>query len=413
MAPTSASGAGTQDVTCAPTTSSGFAIVSGGATWAQTFTAGRSGKLLSVEARDVARAAGGSGGPIDVRLYGTGAGVPVHPAIATTQIAAASITADNAFRTYTADFAPATAPFLTQGTMYAVGLSTSDTAQNSWRAWVDACPGTVYRDFGTDFQLFSFTSGEDFGFITSLGPANDDFARAETLGGSADSAGGTTAGGTREPDEPDHLTIPPDAGSWVGDHSVWYGWRALGSGTTTADVCTAAIDSVVAVYAITGGGGSFADLTRVTDNNNGADESNCPQGTFGSFATFDAMAGTDYRIAVGDAGGARESTFAIALTGQPDQPPKITPVKPAPGSKTTKRKPRIKAIVTDASQLDDAFMEIRVDGRSRSLIYNPNNDIVSARSHRLQKGRHTVKVTASDGSLEGERSWSFRVGERR
>jgi hypothetical protein len=413
LSPSPASAAGAQDLNCAPSTSSGFASFHLNTPWAQTFTAGRSGELLSVLTRGVARAAGGSGGPIDVKLYATSGGVPVHPAIASTQIPAASITANSAFHDYTAEFDPASAPFLTQGTQYAIGLSTPDSAQNSWRVWTDTCPGTIYGDFGGGFQLFSFTSGEDFSLATSLGPPNDDLARAEALDVVADVANGTTAGGTRETDEPDHLTIPPDAGAWVGDHSVWYGWRALGSGTTTVDVCTGAIDSIVAVYSLGGSGSSFADLTRVTDNNNGADEGNCPVGTFGSFATFEAVAGTTYRFAVGDAGGARESTFTIGVTGQADQPPVITPVQPAPGSKTRRAKPRIKATVTDATQLDDANMTISVDGQSRIVTYNPNSDVVSAKSQKLSRGRHTVTVTASDGILGGEASWNFRVKKKR
>jgi hypothetical protein len=178
-------------------------------------------------------------------------------------------------------------------------------------------------------------------------------------------------------------------------------------------VCTGAIDSIAAVYSVGGSGSSFADLTRVTDNNNGADESNCPQGTFGAFATFQALAGTTYRIAVGDAGGARESTFTIALTGQSDTPPDITPLAPQPGSKTTKRKPKIKAMVTDATQLDDANMTISVDGQSRIVSYNPNSDIVSAKSQKLKKGRHSVTVTASDGTLGAEESWNFKVKKKR
>ena len=412
VVPSSSSAAGTQDVNCAPATGGGFGIVNGSITWAQPFTAGRSGKLLTVEVRSVARNAGGSGGPIDVKLYATQSGVPVSPALATAQIPAASIVADNTFRDYVADFSPATAPFLTQGTLYAIGLNTADTAQNAWRTWSDACPETVFVDSGSGFG-FGSSQGEDFSFTTFLGPANDDFARAETLDGAADVANGTTAGGTRETDEPDHLTIPPDAGGWVGDHSVWYGWTALGSGTTTVDVCTGAIDSIVAVYSLGGSGSSFADLTRVTDNNNGADEGNCPGGTFGAFAAFEAVAGTTYRFAVGDAGGARESTFTIGVTGQADQPPAITPIAPVPGSKTRKAKPRIKAGVTDATQLDDANMSVSVDGQSRIVTYNPNTDIVSAKSQKLSKGRHTVTVTASDGSLEGEASWNFRVKRKR
>ena len=201
VAPAPASAAGTQDVNCAPASGGGFGIISGGIAWAQPFTAGRSGKLLTVEVRSVARNSGGSGGPIDVKLYATQSGVPVGPALATAQIPAVSIVADNFFRDYVADFSPASAPFLTQGTLYAIGLSTADTAQNAWRTWSDACPEAVFVNSGSGFG-FGTSTGEDFSFATFLGPANDDFTRAETLDGSSDSATGTTAGGTREPQSP-------------------------------------------------------------------------------------------------------------------------------------------------------------------------------------------------------------------
>jgi hypothetical protein len=136
-------------------------------------------------------------------------------------------------------------------------------------------------------------------------PANDDFADAQVVVGTSVAVSGTTATATREGSlgEPTHcLTNATDCNAWQGDHTVWYRWTAPFSGSTSINTCSAHIDSILAVYT----GTQLNSLTRITDNNNG-----CPAG-FGSKVTFDAVAGTTYRIVVGDAGGARENTFALS-----------------------------------------------------------------------------------------------------
>jgi hypothetical protein len=155
-------------------------------------------------------------------------------------------------------------------------------------------------------------------------PPNDNFTNAQTVNGpttiaQSSTTAGTTAGATRETGEPDHyITNPPDSNLWVGDHSVWYGWTAPFSGSVSIDTCTANIDSILAVYT----GSQLSSLTRVTDNNNHPD---CPAGTFGSKVTFNATAGTIYRIAVGDAGGARENTFTLRVDYAPTVSSVTTP----------------------------------------------------------------------------------------
>jgi probable HAF family extracellular repeat protein len=150
----------------------------------------------------------------------------------------------------------------------------------------------------------SWSTGNQVQLSGNAPPPNDAFASAQTLGSTVASVNGTTDGATREPDEPDHYTYnPADADSWLGDHTVWYRWKAPDSETTTIDTCRANIDSILAVYT----GGELSNLSRVADSNNG-----CPSG-WGSKVTFNATAGTTYNIAVGDAGGARESTFTLKL----------------------------------------------------------------------------------------------------
>lgn len=143
---------------------------------------------------------------------------------------------------------------------------------------------------------------------------NDDFDEAQMLSGFTASVPGTTRGATRQPGagEPDHCVTATGPGqdcfAWIGDHSVWYSWTAPAPGPVTIDTCTAAIDSILAVYT----GSALNALTRVVDDNNA-----CLPGSFGSRVTFTAVAGTTYRIAVGDAGGARENDFTLNLVGPP------------------------------------------------------------------------------------------------
>ncbi len=103
---------------------------------------------------------------------------------------------------------------------------------------------------------------------------------------------------------------------------MWYRWTAPTSGSTTIDTCTANIDSILAVYT----GSALTSLSRVADNNNG-----CPSG-WGSKVTFNASAGTTYQIAVGDAGGLRESTFTLKVVTVDTTPPKVDSTSPANGA---------------------------------------------------------------------------------
>jgi cysteine-rich repeat protein len=136
-------------------------------------------------------------------------------------------------------------------------------------------------------------------------PSNDDFAAATVLSVLPVEVPGTTKNATREAIEPDHYTEnKPDAGWWLGDHSVWYQWTAPRSALVTVDVCTGAIDSIVAVYS----GSTLGSLSRIIDNNN----DNCGGG-WGAKVTFTSSPSVNYHIAVADAGGARENTFTLKL----------------------------------------------------------------------------------------------------
>jgi hypothetical protein len=86
-------------------------------------------------------------------------------------------------------------------------------------------------------------------------PANDRFARAQTICGSRGAVHGDSATATREPGEPNHAGC-------VGGRSVWYRWTAPQDGQLTVDTLGSAFDTLLAVYQ----GQSVDQLTEVAAN---------------------------------------------------------------------------------------------------------------------------------------------------
>jgi hypothetical protein len=114
-------------------------------------------------------------------------------------------------------------------------------------------------------------------------PANDNFANAQVLTGCSGSVTGLNVGATRETGEPNHS---PDNGG--GSRSVWYQWQAPSSGSTTITTEGSGFDSVMGVYT----GSSVGALTAIDKSDDvGTDDRT-------SSVTFNATAGTIYRIAV-------------------------------------------------------------------------------------------------------------------
>ncbi len=127
---------------------------------------------------------------------------------------------------------------------------------------------------------------DDILVAASPPPANDAFTNAVTLAGVSGSTSGTTVGASKEPGEPSH------AGN-NGGNSVWFRWIAPSSGTVTFNTFGSAFDTLLAAYR----GTNVSALTTVT-----FDDDISPFTT--SAITFDAVAGTEYRIALDGFGGA-------------------------------------------------------------------------------------------------------------
>jgi hypothetical protein len=238
-------------------------------------------------------------------------------------------------------------------------------------------------------------------------PPTDNFANAQSISGASATVNGTTLAATRETGEPDHyVTNPPDSDLWVGDHSVWYRWTAPTSGSTTIDTCTANIDSILAVYT----GSALTNLSRVADNNNG-----CPSG-WGSKVTFNASAGTTYQIAVGDAGGLRESTFTLKVVTADTTPPKVDSTSPANGATQIAPGANVTATFSEAmmtSSINGTTFKLSKAGTTTAIpaivSYDPTTnkatlDPFGSSTTLLSKGtKYKAVVTTGAQDLAGNR----------
>ena len=132
-------------------------------------------------------------------------------------------------------------------------------------------------DYSNNITTIPITIGN-----SSSPPLNNDFVNAQTLLGTSPSVAGANANATKELGEPNH------AGN-AGGSSVWYQWTANTTKAVTIDTIGSSFDTLLAVYT----GSPVSNLTLVTNNNDIV-----PGTTLQSRVTFNATAGTVYRIAV-------------------------------------------------------------------------------------------------------------------
>jgi len=394
---------GSLDATCNPAGSGGFVIFNNTTIVAQTFVAQHTATMLSAKIFGLHRHPGGIGGPVvvEVRTTDEASGTPTDIVLGTASFPGDQIPVTASIYDAVVHFDPAQAPTLTAADTYALVVSTADTMQNGWNLDDgNPCVGSLWQATSGSWTHYPDFEGS---YETYLGASNDAFASSVLLPGTTADSSGSTFGATREADEPDHyvMNVGGDI-DWLGDHSVWYRWRSLGSGPVSLDTCVAAIDSIVAVYT----GNTLAGLTRVTDGNNG-----CPSG-YGTLLSFDATAGTTYRVAVADAGGARQSTFDLHLAGPPNEPPTITGVRPRNEAEVSDRTPTISATVRDsATNLAAANLVLRLDGQAKAgANYDRGTDLLTFTPGQLALGRHRVAVRAVDAQGEATtRTWFFKV----
>jgi hypothetical protein len=149
------------------------------------------------------------------------------------------------------------------------------------RVTFEAVAGTTYR---IALDGFSGATGGAALNWSSVPPApeNNDFANAQVISGGAGIVNGSNGGATKEPGEPNHGGNP-------GGASVWYSWQAPANGLMTMTTAGSSFDTLLGVYT----GGSVGALTTVAGN-----DDDPLIGALSSRVTFNAVAGTTYRVAV-------------------------------------------------------------------------------------------------------------------
>ena len=152
-------------------------------------------------------------------------------------------------------------------------------------------PGAATAAFnvtaGADYSIAvdSPFSSDTFSFAMLFTPAppNDNFTNRIVLPGLDVTTSGTTLGASKETGEPNH------AGSTSRTGTVWWTWQAATSGPVTIVAEGGPLDPVLAVYTGTQVGG----LVPIVSNND-----YLQNGVRDSLVTFNALAGTNYHIAV-------------------------------------------------------------------------------------------------------------------
>ncbi len=155
---------------------------------------------------------------------------------------------------------------------------------------------------GTETVVVTLTAGAAISVNATRGSAsidvldnetsirsNDNFADSRVLTGANVTVTGSNATATAEAGEPNPAGVS-------GGKSVWWSWTASSSGGVTLSTSGSNFDTTLGVYT----GSSLSSLRLVTDN----DDENFDNGVYSSRVTFDAVAGTTYRILVDGYNGA-------------------------------------------------------------------------------------------------------------
>ncbi len=148
--------------------------------------------------------------------------------------------------------------------------------------WATSDGGSKVYNLGASYTANAAITLYPYWTSSSTAPANDNFSSPTTISGASGTASGSNVGASMQTSEK-----KPSVQTSVGA-SVWYKWTAPSSGTVTLDTIGSSFDTVLAVYI----GNAHNSLFEVTsdDDSGGGDRT--------SRLTFQAVSGTDYRIAV-------------------------------------------------------------------------------------------------------------------
>lgn len=251
-------------------------------------------------------------------------------------------------------------------------------------------------------------------------PANDNFSAAIQIPAAGGTAASANVDATAQTGEPDH------AGSGFGAlHSVWFQWTAPADGPTTLDTCGSGFNTRLGVYT----GGAVNALTEVASNDN-ASPSSCGQPLFAALS-FNATAGTTYRIAVDtmggvpdDVSGPPQGVVQLALDG-PDVPPpaddgKTTQGTPVPGKALTLRVPDLNpsgTAFTNFTSIWAILDALKRDGLTYVIDADPfpskEADSKKQREYLRERGKvgDIIRGTLSVQNLDGSNEVNLGEGE--
>ncbi|HEX8501288.1 MAG TPA: Ig-like domain-containing protein [Pyrinomonadaceae bacterium] len=190
------------------------------------------------------------------------------------------------FTTRGSNFDTLLAVYTGTGVSALTGVASND--EEDWNAGLHTSRVIFNATAGAVYYIAVDGFYGDFGDVTlkwQAGPgaaANNNFAAAQVINGDEGRIVGHNWMATKETGEPIH-------GDGEGGASVWYRFRAPGSGRVTFDTLGSTFDTQMAVYTGTG----VSALTRVAANDDDAEA-----GLMTSRVSFDAVAGTVYYIAV-------------------------------------------------------------------------------------------------------------------
>ena len=145
----------------------------------------------------------------------------------------------------------------------------------------NAAGGTTYRIAVDGYNGASGNIVLNWNWSSAIVSTNDFFANARIINGSSGTAADNNDNATTEELEPFHAAN-------VGGKSLWYRWTAPNTGPATFDTTGSTFDTLLAVYT----GNSVGGLTEIASNDDSG------SGPLTSLLTFNAVAGTTYRIAV-------------------------------------------------------------------------------------------------------------------
>ena len=214
-------------------------------------------------------------------------------------------------------------------------------------------------------------------------PSNDDFANATPLVASASlTVFGTNILATKEPGESKHAGANPS-------HSLWWKWTAPDNGVITINTTGSTFDTVLAVYT----GSTVSNLTQVAAN-----DDNSSRGDGTSQVKINAIAGTEYEIAVdgkSGASGVAQINLSFALD---SKAPTVKITSPKSGSKLNDSAVTVQGTATD--NLGVTLVQYRLENAAGTNDYQNADGTSSwtATVNGLIPGPNTIRVRAFDSS---------------